>query len=485
MKKLCALLLTLVLILALAMPALADLPYIRALPQYTFALDKVLTPESYPEVCITTRYPYSLFTARTEEAPIFLCFPAPDGAQAMEFDSDSAQYMDDEKLIDYSVYDSASYEELINRAEKDEYVLLDGSDGTAAYIDPERIYAYGMIGAKEFGKSAKLLITIRLYNLNSRMPLETRENALKAAVLAEVERVRAAMRYETKAPFWSYGQFAGIKLLDGEDKHLCCIDFPAASVTMKDGSTVQAPFIITEVNYCGYRGYYYLGSNGLVEVRAEFRDHAYAVSNYENQREGASKITLSNGSEWYFYASNTRDDGTIYSWYAAKMMDVQSKYGKPYYVSINYSGTNILWADIEDCKQDILLFENGLKVIPVEDDPYVAAPVPVESEPETVTPAPASAPAPVAAPVAETWTCSQCGAENSGNFCPNCGAAKPTPTPAPVSNEWACPTCAQVNTGNFCSNCGTAKPVSNNWFCPNCGQENTGKFCPNCGTAKP
>ena len=47
------------------------------------------------------------------------------------------------------------------------------------------------------------------------------------------------------------------------------------------------------------------------------------------------------------------------------------------------------------------------------------------------------------------WRCS-CGAENSGNFCSECGSKKP-------SAEWKC-SCGEVNKGNFCQNCGNKKP---------------------------
>ena len=48
------------------------------------------------------------------------------------------------------------------------------------------------------------------------------------------------------------------------------------------------------------------------------------------------------------------------------------------------------------------------------------------------------------------WTCSQCGAVNTGNFCSNCGTPR-------VSTSWTCE-CGTVNTGKFCSNCGGKKP---------------------------
>ena len=68
--------------------------------------------------------------------------------------------------------------------------------------------------------------------------------------------------------------------------------------------------------------------------------------------------------------------------------------------------------------------------------------------------------------------------------------AAPAPAPAPQVQEpasigWICPQCGTENTGNFCSNCGTKKPDDGKWICPQCGTENTGNFCGNCGTKKP
>ena len=51
---------------------------------------------------------------------------------------------------------------------------------------------------------------------------------------------------------------------------------------------------------------------------------------------------------------------------------------------------------------------------------------------------------------ASGWFCPDCGTNNTGNFCTQCGAKKP-------SDEWQC-TCGSVNKGNFCPNCGAKKP---------------------------
>ena len=73
---------------------------------------------------------------------------------------------------------------------------------------------------------------------------------------------------------------------------------------------------------------------------------------------------------------------------------------------------------------------------------------------------------------ANTWKC-ECGNENTGKFCANCGK------PKPVANTWTC-SCGSVNNGKFCAECGKPNPVSDEWTC-SCGSVNKGKFCANCG----
>ncbi len=75
------------------------------------------------------------------------------------------------------------------------------------------------------------------------------------------------------------------------------------------------------------------------------------------------------------------------------------------------------------------------------------------------------------------WTC-QCGAQNTGKFCSQCGTPKPEP-----AGTWNC-ACGATNTGKFCTECGTAKPATSVITCDKCGwkaENATPNFCPECG----
>ena len=66
------------------------------------------------------------------------------------------------------------------------------------------------------------------------------------------------------------------------------------------------------------------------------------------------------------------------------------------------------------------------------------------------------------------------------------GAQQQSVAPAaPAADSWKCG-CGAVNTGNFCPQCGAKKPEEVRYKCANCGWEpedpaKPPKFCPNCG----
>ena len=93
MRKIIALLLALLLFASVSASAEGGI-YIRQLPQYQYILECLLTPESYPEICLSPYSTYRFFTSYNPVDPVFLCFPGPDNAMVNEFDTDFVTYLD-------------------------------------------------------------------------------------------------------------------------------------------------------------------------------------------------------------------------------------------------------------------------------------------------------------------------------------------------------------------------------------------------------
>ena len=53
-----------------------------------------------------------------------------------------------------------------------------------------------------------------------------------------------------------------------------------------------------------------------------------------------------------------------------------------------------------------------------------------------------------------------------------------------AEEDWVCPNCGEENDGAYCGECGFKRPDST-WICPKCGTENRKKYCTGCGEAKP
>ena len=440
-----------------------ELPYLRELPQYNYYSTTLLTEESYPEVRITTEYPSIMLSDYYDGDHLFLCFAGPEGALPEHFDNDEAGYIDEEKQIQYyyQVAESASFEEFINEAAEDDYILLDGSDGTAARIDPDKNKAYGMIKTTEFGKSAKLYIKIVLDSLSSKMPLETRVDALTKAILPEIERVSGAMRYEPFDPYWSAGTFGGVKMLDYDFQSLITVDFPSMELTAGDGSKLTGTIIPTRLRGDDFAGIIYFEKGLYAELDIEYDTYSYAQHQLEENADDVFTHTYDSGNEWVVYISN-RDssENKPFSWYATHFVDYESQYSGPYGLTIHITGDNkIKWANEDDILSDLEKFDSFIFGNPA-DDPYTPSgnSEAAESADEGAEPAgddgAQAEPAEDAGSEAAAWICPDCGQENTGNFCTNCGSPKPE-----ENGAWTCPECGQEgNEGNFCSNCGAAKP---------------------------
>ena len=77
----------------------------------------------------------------------------------------------------------------------------------------------------------------------------------------------------------------------------------------------------------------------------------------------------------------------------------------------------------------------------------------------------------------------QSGGMNAGQLFQMAAQQQPQ-THASTQTGWTCSCGAADNTGNFCTECGAKKPEENVWICA-CGSHNKGRFCPQCGKPKP
>jgi hypothetical protein len=482
-------------------PAAKEGPWMRTTAQYSFTNMTMLTDESYPEVRLIHSYPYMFFSKEPQELN-FLCFRGPEGIHPQSFAPDYAEYFDQENEIGYryELKDRDSFESFLDRTSSATPILLDGSDGAAAYIDPgdQHSYGYAMITAEEFGKKAKLLITITMYRSDSRIPAETRMETLSKAITGEVERVRSEMHTEQYAPYWSC-DYAGINMLDYSFERLLKFPFMPIEATVWDRGWASADFFPTRVDGTWMDGIYFFGGEAYAEFKLTLDSYSYAVDNLQQKAEGAEKLTLENGGEWIFYPSNVNDDGSIFGWYASKAVEgLYDSYDSQVYISLRFGGNRVVWENKEDCRAILDQFDRSISVVPSEENSSVPAlprteeagpaeEAATEALPET-TDEPNMKPAEPGekqAVTAESWICPNCGEENTSKFCGECGTLKPEPEPEAAS--WICPNCGTENEGKFCGECGTARPEPENrtWFCPNCGKENTSKFCTDCGNARP
>ena len=368
MKKL----LTLFAVLLLMTSAVAEeAVYFREIPQYTYINRNLFTEESYPEVCLTTSSAHSFF-AYSAEKPLFVMFPGPAGALASDIRWDTAHYLDvDEKITyTYRVYASDSYEEFLNKASQDAYILLDGSDKTAAYIDPSSGRAYGMIGVTEFGKSAKLRITINMDSFGYKMPDEMKVEPLSTIILAEVARVKAAMRFEQKEQFWSTDAFAGIKTIMPEnEKCMVKIDFPKPEI-----GGITPTVTITDADYYSVVLYYSYGADVYVEVTLKFDTYSSPVERLKKEEEGSYRTVLPNGSEWVVYVAYRGDDGKSGITYISKALtDPMPANGDTMYLVLRLDYGHISWSE-DELLGILAVIDESCTVMNVDDDPYVPQP---------------------------------------------------------------------------------------------------------------
>ena len=230
-------------------------------------------------------------------------------------------------------------------------------------------------------------------------------------------------------------------------------DFPTLPVPQSDGvrANVQTHLYALDdnsMNLCAVAG------EAIVDIEVTLENYSYVEHAMEDYREDCYTITMPDGLKFDIYMSGLKEHGYASSVYCSLLLANDAGYSgdKTYYLNIDFGGDGVRWTNAAEIGEMLLNIMAGMVVADVNADPYV----PGEGQPagadkadeEAVADAPAAEPA---AEPASGWVCPSCGAENSGNFCTNCGEKAP-------ATGWVCPACSAENEGNFCANCGTKRP---------------------------
>ena len=403
--------LTVLLALALLVPLCAaaeELPYMALMSQDVYLSATLLTTESYPEIRISPYRFSSSFVSEYKE-PYFMAFPCPPNTFVSDFNEYSASFLDLETPRQYVYYgqDGYSYENFLNNCDVDEYILADGSDKLAIYIEPDRQRANALIGVPEIDKSAKLQVVIIDNSLDNRSDEEIIA-ALTEQIQAEVARIQASMTVELADAFWTAGRYAGFNVASSSryTKGL------GLSYTLPEG------YCITKLNGTDVSIAKVLGKNDAIQVDFDLDTYSYVSYKYEENPDSVVNVTI-DGSDYRVYA-NWYNDQHIMSAYVDRVISTtagSSQDQTMYWTlkldldgSFNFASTDDLVAELTTLVSGGQIV-NDMTIANYRDEtPYAAAPAPAAQEQPAAD---------------EGWVCPSCGETVTTNFCPNDGTAKP------------------------------------------------------------
>ena len=345
--------LLLIALLCIGIAAAEELPYMEQIDQDRFYGATFLTYVSYPTVCLTPYGPYSLFgTNYSQRGLWFVSFKAPENASAFGFDYDSVSYVDNEINLQYAYQSLSSYayETFLNKCDEDAYILMDGSDGAAAYISPERSRAYALIGTPQIEKGAKLLITLYYGNMNSKTALEKRVSVLTEGIQNEVARIRDHMQVLEADAYWSDGVYQGVKLIsDAMDGLRAKFDLPTVTMVDKNGTACTALMFVTKLENARFNCCAAFGDGRMLELKAEMGTYSYVARKQQEQPESVYTMALDDGHSYDIYA-NLRDDGTFNLAYVQRKLaeNIGRSGDDTCYWTMTLEATNLQWKNYDD-----------------------------------------------------------------------------------------------------------------------------------------
>ena len=443
MKRLFAALLCMMLLVT---AAFAEEGVIRLIPQTKYVDTNIMTLESCPNIVLTPYSVYDRFTACTVE-PMYITFPMPEGAQADSFDLSSVHALDLANGIQYTwrIGNDFAMEDLLIECENDEDILHDGTDGVAAYISPARKRAFALVSVSGIAKRTRVKITMQYDNIRANASEEEIKRTLSDGIEAEIARVKAGTVARSDV-HWT-APYKKIKMPTTEYTYVdLMFRIDNLMMTRPDGN--QYGMDAVQMDDKRLKGIFWMdvGITATVDLEIDL-DYSYIQYTKKEHPDQVHPFTLSSGArgEWYVYSFG--NDGESFSNIYVSFL-ITGRAGrekdKPLYLNLQFSANGFAWENIDEFIRELDGMAASVSVVDPAQDPYV--PGPEKKEHDDAAQETGGANTQPAA--SENWICVNCGKENSGKFCTDCGTAKP----------WICPTCGKSYTTNFCPEDGTPKP---------------------------
>lgn len=321
MKKLIACLLLAVMALSCAAAA-EELPLIEQYPLENYRTANALPEVCFPQICISPYGPSTLFESSRKE-PWFITLPGPEGAVPVNYDADSCFFINPDHDIQYSyqAVDSYAYETFLNKCDDDANIVYDGEGKQAAYIAPDKTRAYALIGVPEIEKGAKLYIAVYYGGLR-RASDQEKADTLRRVITEEIDRVKAQMTVSKLDAFWTEGKYRGVRIPADEISagSSVVLPFPVFTAKNPDGAEETALLFPYKVDGNQVKTYACFHRGMTIEFEFKADTYSYVNSKKEDPANQISQITLSDGSAWEVYVSNTTRDGGIYAAYLHRVL---------------------------------------------------------------------------------------------------------------------------------------------------------------------
>ena len=319
----------------------------------------LLTEASISQASISPYYESDLFCSDKKD-PWYVTFPIGEGRRVTAFDVKTFATINPENGTQYlySAMDRYSYEDFLLDCKEEDLLVLDGSDGVAAYASPDNSSAYALFGLDEIQAGAKLYLRIFAYSEVRQMEDAEKTARLKELVEAEAARMKEGMACVQNEKFWTDGAFQAVKLysksVPGEYLNVNMAEI-AYNFTEEGFSGKMFPGKVDGSNMnC------YVVKDRSQALKIEFNVDTYSSVTSRDESE-VTKVTLSDGNEWTIYVANKKDSGEFFAVYAAKVLNPGEE--KPVFLTLRLSSlkNDLLWADMDAFVKDLDAIAAGIQ----------------------------------------------------------------------------------------------------------------------------